>query len=142
MYTFWKRTSPPPSMSTFDAPDRETCQVRRARTNTPLQALTTLNDPQYVEAARAFAKRIMAYSQTDLDARLSYAFRLTVSRTPIAGELSVLRETYQKQDAHYAKDPKAAAALAPGDAATAVKRAAWTAVANILLNLDEMVTRE
>ena len=81
MYTFWKRTSPPPSMSTFDAPDRETCQVRRARTNTPLQALVLMNDVQFIEAARKFAERVMTEGGQGTEQRLTFAFRSITSRT-------------------------------------------------------------
>src|SRR5262249_50312052 len=81
MYTFWKRPCPRPGMSAFAAPDRETCVIRRARTNTPLQALVLLNDPTYVEAARKFAERVMAHAQSD-DRHLAFAFELALSRAP------------------------------------------------------------
>ncbi|MFO0908594.1 MAG: DUF1553 domain-containing protein [Isosphaeraceae bacterium] len=95
MYTFWKRTSPPPALATFDAPDRETCTVRRARTNTPLQALVLLNDPTYVEAARKLAERVMTEAGPEIDARIERAFRLCTARRPSARELGVLREVRQ-----------------------------------------------
>ena len=86
MYTFWKRTSPPPTMTTFDAPDRETCQVRRARTNTPLQALVLMNDVQFIEAARKFAERVISEGGTrDIDStRITFAFRSVLARRPSA----------------------------------------------------------
>ena len=86
MYTFWKRTAPPASLSTFDAPDREKCTGRRALTNTPLQALVLLNDPTYVEAARALAQRTMLEGGTDGKSRIAYAFRLATARTPSGKE--------------------------------------------------------
>src|SRR5207253_7160242 len=100
MYTFWKRTSPPASLSTFDAPDRETCTVRRSRTNTPLQALVLMNDPTYVEASRKFAERLLREAKTT-DERLTLAFRLATARTPNAQELGVLRGVLDKQLVKY-----------------------------------------
>src|SRR5204863_774860 len=89
MYTFWKRTSPPPTLITFDAPDREVCTVRRSRTNTPLQALVLMNDPTYVEASRKLAERMLHHSSST-DERLRFAFRLATARLPSAAELGVL----------------------------------------------------
>src|SRR5206468_7017751 len=86
MYTFWKRTSPPPQLVTFDAPDREVCTVRRSRTNTPLQALVLMNDPTYVEASRKLAERMIRHAKTP-EARLTFAFRLATARPPSAKEL-------------------------------------------------------
>src|SRR5262245_50486684 len=103
MYTFWKRTSPPPSLLTFDAPDRESCTVRRSRTNTPLQALVLMNDPTYVEASRKLAERLMKEANTT-DERIVLACRLTTARKPKAGELAVLRRVYEQQVAVYRKD--------------------------------------
>ncbi len=93
MYTFWKRTSPPPSMTTFDAPDRETCQVRRARTNTPLQALVLMNDVQFIEAARKFAERVMGEGGSDVRERITFAFRTVLARRPSPSELASLDTT-------------------------------------------------
>src|SRR5207249_3995316 len=89
MYTFWKRTSPPPTLVTFDAPDRETCTVRRSRTNTPLQALVLMNDPTYVEASRKLAERLMTEAKTT-EERITLAFRLTTARRPTERELALL----------------------------------------------------
>jgi len=86
MYTFWKRTVPPAVMATFDAPDREKCVARRAVTNTPLQALVTLNDPTYVEAARAMAERTLREGGKNLSGRIVYVFRLALARNPSAQE--------------------------------------------------------
>jgi hypothetical protein len=149
LYTFWKRTSPPPSMQIFDAPTRESCVLGRARTNTPLQALALMNDVQFVEAARAFASRVLlAKLATERDRdRLVHAFRLATSRRPDAQELEVLEQLLVTERASYAVDPEAARALIDvGEAPVPeeldpVELAAWTHVTNLLLNLDEVVTR-
>jgi hypothetical protein len=149
MYTFWKRTSPPPALSTFDAPDRETCTVRRGRTNTPLQALVLLNDPTYVEAARKLAERMMrepgpGASPAD---RIAFAFRLATARHPKAEEAAVLKRIYDAQLAAYRSDAAAATKLlsvgeSPRDEKLdAPELAAWTVVATTVLNLDETVTK-
>src|SRR5205085_10415669 len=95
MYTFWKRTSPPPTLVTFDAPDRETCTVRRSRTNTPLQALVLLNDPTYVEASRKLAERMLREAYSEEDA-IRLAFRLVLARQPETRELNVLAKILQE----------------------------------------------
>lgn len=148
MYTFWKRTSPPPSMTTFDAPSRENCTVRRPRTNTPLQALALMNDKQYVEASRALAQRLMLEGGTTPEERLTYAFRITTSRRPTADELSVLVPLYQAQLAAYQADKDGANKLVSyGDSKRnetleVSELAAWTMMANLVMNLDEAVTKE
>ena len=147
MYTFWKRTSPPPSMSTFDAPDRETCQVRRARTNTPLQALVLMNDVQFVEAARKFAERVMRDGGKDVDARIIYAFRSATARTPSESEIANLRQFFQDYLAEYLQQPEEAAKLLSvgeskrDESLPAHELSAWTMVTHLLLNLDETVTK-
>jgi len=146
MYTFWKRTSPPPSLSTFDAPDREVCTVRRARTNTPLQALVLMNDPTYVEASRKLAERMMHEAQTPED-RITCAFRFMLARKPSEDETGVLKAVYERQAARYRDDKPAAEKLlsvgeSPRDASLDVAElAAWANVASVILNLDEAVTR-
>ncbi len=146
MYTFWKRTSPPASLSTFDAPDRESCTVRRSRTNTPLQALVLMNDPTYVEASRKLAERLMAEARTT-DERIVLAFRLATARHPKAAEQAVLRRVFEEQLAAYRKDPQAALKLlgvgeSPRDGKRDVAElAAWAVIASVVLNLDEAVTR-
>jgi mono/diheme cytochrome c family protein len=148
LYTFWKRTSPPPSLSTFDAPSRETCTVRRARTNTPLQALVLMNDVQFVEAARKLAERAIGQAPSDPPAAIRAMFRLATSRLPLADEESVLSRLHGGQFAKFAADPEAATKLlavgsAPrNDAIPAAELAAMTMVANLILNLDESVTKE
>jgi hypothetical protein len=147
MYTFWKRTSPPPTMTTFDAPDRETCTVRRARTNTPLQALVLMNDPTYVESSRKLAERMMKEGGSTAEDRIAFAFRLIMARPPKAPEAGVLKEVFDKQFDRYKKDAAAAKnLLAVGESPRDEKLetaevAAWTAVASVILNLDEAVTK-
>ena len=147
MYTFWKRTAPPPTLSTFDAPDRETCTVRRARTNTPLQALILLNDPTYVEASRKFAERILQEGGATLDERLTFAFRHVVARAPTERERKLLRQLVEEQLADYRRrTDKAEALLKVGESPREAKfdpseLAAWTIFASTLLNLDEALTK-
>ena len=148
MYTFWKRTVPPAALLTFDAPDREKCVARRAVTNTPLQALVLMNDPTYIEAARALAVRAAREGGKDVTSRLRYAFRLATARWPSAQEASVLSDLLTRQLAVYRRDNKAALALlkvgeSPLDPKLDVaETAAWTVVASAILNLDETITRE
>jgi len=145
IYTFWKRTVPPPSMMTFDAADRSYCTVRRQSTSTPLQALTLLNDVQFAEAARLSAAQAM--SQPDLDARLTQLFRTITSRHPKPAELDVLRRLFNEQRTHFAATPPAAKKLlAFGEARADAKLpadelAALTVVAQTLQNHDEAIMR-
>lgn len=147
LYTFWKRTIPHPTMTVFDAPDREFCIVRRSTTNTPLQSLTLLNDPIYVEAGRKLAERAIREGGSSVEERLSYAFRLAVDRSPDQKEAQVLRRVYEKTLADYRANPaNAEAYLNVGSAARDSKidpaeLAAISAVTNLILNLDEMVTK-
>ena len=146
LYTFWKRTLPPPSLALFDAPNREVCTFERASTNTPLQALVLLNDVQFVEAARGFAQRMLLRPGDD-DARLAWAFTEATARRPSAQEAAVLARALARERTRYAGDEQAALALlAQGESerdATlpAVEHAAWTQVAALLLNASETVTR-
>jgi hypothetical protein len=147
LYTFWKRTSPPPSLTTFDAPSREECVVRRGRTNTPLQALILMNDEQYVEAARHLAERMMREGGKSTTDRISLGFRLATSRQPTQDEIRVFQKLYSAQASAYARDGRAAAKLlSVGESQRdpkfdACELAAWTMVANVMLNLDETVTK-
>jgi hypothetical protein len=148
MYTFWKRSLPPPSMQTFDAPTREVCVVKRDSTNTPLQALITLNDPTYVEAARALGQLVlMSEVASDDSTRLALAFRRATSREPDAHELRILTEYLNEQRAAYAADTAAAAELLgvgesmPDESLATEELAAWTLVMSLILNLDETLTR-
>jgi hypothetical protein len=131
LYTFWRRTSPYPSFMTFDATSREFCTVRRVRTNTPLQALTLLNDPSYFEAARALAERMMK-TAPDPRARVAHGIKLVLSREAQAPEVDRLVKLLDEELATY---------RGKGDAQSA-EIAAWTVVANVMLNLDEAVTKE
>jgi hypothetical protein len=148
LYTFWKRTAPPPSLLTFDAPSRENCTVRRARTNTPLQALTLMNDKQYVEASRNLAQRMLTEGGATPDSRLDFAFRMATARHPSANEAAVLNKVLGRQMEIFKADPEAAKKLlAVGDAKRSesldpAEFAAYTMVANLVLNLDEAVTKE
>ncbi|GAB4157955.1 MAG: PSD1 and planctomycete cytochrome C domain-containing protein [Planctomycetaceae bacterium] len=147
MYTFWKRTSPPPSMAAFDAPSRESCTVRRERTNTPMQALLLMNDIQFVEASRKFAERIMKTGGKSLDEKMTFAFRSATARRPSASELKVMKDVYQSYLAEYRKNPQAAAKLlsvgeSPRDQSlNQAELAAWAMTANLILNLDETITK-
>lgn len=170
LYTTWKRSNPYPSMVTFDAPSREVCTVRRDRTNSPLQALVTLNDPVYVEAAQALARRIAAGGATTAD-RARYGFRLCLARRPRQAELDQLTALYDKAYARYSKDAESAKLMATDPLKTGItvheraaiaesakhmatdplgpvpegmeiaELAAWTVVGNVLLNLDEMLMK-
>jgi hypothetical protein len=146
LYIEWRRTSPYPSMTTFDAPNREVCALRRPRSNTPLQALVMLNDPVYLEAAQALAKR-MAGTPGSITDKARYGFRLCLARPPRARELSELTHFYQTARADYEKAPKQAKKLAgaqpgsvPGEQ-NIIDLAAWAAIGNVLLNLDETLMR-
>jgi Protein of unknown function (DUF1553)/Protein of unknown function (DUF1549)/Planctomycete cytochrome C len=146
LYTTWRRSNPYPSMATFDAPNREVCTLRRVRTNTPLQALVTLNDPVYIEAAQALARRIVA-SGTDLRPRIEFAFRTCLTRLPHAAEAERLLSLYEQALADFRNDATAAKQLATEplgpapEQADVAELAAWTVVANVLLNLDEMLMK-
>jgi hypothetical protein len=139
LYTFWRRTSPYPAFTTFDASSREFCTLRRLRTNTPLQALTTLNDPAFFEAARALAQR-MQEGGADLNKQLTVGYLRCLSRRPQPGELSRLTLLYNQELARFAAHPEQAQKLA-GEKATP-SLAALTIVANVLLNLDETLNKE
>src|SRR6185503_10566112 len=111
MYVFWKRAAHYPSFQTFDAPSRETCTLTRPRTSTPLQSLVIMNDPVYVEAARALATRVLREGGPTLAQQLTQAFRLTLARPPEKAELALLQRTYQQQHDHFIEQPKAAEEL-------------------------------
>jgi hypothetical protein len=147
MYTFWKRSCPPPSLSTFDAPDREVCTASRARTNTPLQALVLMNDPTYVESARHFARRILMESGQSMRERIGYAYEVALARAPSDVEIEILERVYRNQYERFSYDITAALELiSVGDSdlpveADMIELAAWTTLAGMILNLDEIVTR-
>ncbi|MBW3538983.1 MAG: DUF1553 domain-containing protein [Planctomycetes bacterium] len=144
LYTSWRRSNPYPSMTTFDAPNREVCEVRRARTNTPLQALVTLNDPVYVEAAQKLARRMAAEGGAAPAEKVRRGFQLCLARPPAEAELSRLVRLYETARERFSGSPADAVKLATDplgplpEGADAVELAAWTIVGNVLLNLDEM----
>jgi hypothetical protein len=147
MYSFWKRTLPPATLSTFDAPDREKCVARRATTNTPLQALALWNDPTFLEAARHLAEKTLTAAGPDRTKRLRHMFRTATARYPNAAELALLEKVTGEQLAEYkAKPAEAAKLVAIGESkakyADVVELAAYTAVASAILNLDEVITKE
>ncbi len=152
LYTFWRRTSPYPSFMTFDATSREFCQVRRVRTNTPLQALTLLNDPASFDIARALARRMLqdpaagaAAGANVARARAAVGIKLVLSREARPDELTRLVALYERERRHYQERASAAAMVVGRDGARVqddADLAAWTIVANVLLNLDEAVTKQ
>ena len=148
MYTLWKRTAPPASLATFDAPDREKCTARRAQTNTPLQALALLNDPTYVEASRALAQRALLEGGKDSKSRLAYAFRLATARRPNDKELKVLRTLLDGRLAAFRRDRQSAVKLlGVGESGRdnrldVAELAAYTTVASVIFNLDETITKQ
>jgi hypothetical protein len=142
IYIEWRRTSPYPSMAAFDAPNREVCALRRTRSNTPLQALVTMNDPVFVETAQALGKRIASASGTTAD-KLRYGFRLCLARQPRPPELKRLVSFYDQTKADYLAKPEKAKEMAGAASKNSeiADLAAWTAVGNVLLNLDETLMR-
>jgi hypothetical protein len=149
LYTFWRRSAPYPAFIAFDAPSRDVSCERRSRTNTPLQALATLNDPAFVQPAAALARRILTDSKPTAHDRATLAFRLVLARKPLPAELDHLLELYRENITRYRHDADAAKAMAQAELDTLggagnldkAELAAWTVVANVLLNLDETVTK-
>ncbi|GAB4139005.1 MAG: DUF1553 domain-containing protein [Planctomycetaceae bacterium] len=147
LYTFWRRTVPYPSMATFDAPSRELCTVRRIRTNTPLQALVTMNDPVYVEAARALAGRILREAGPSDESRVKFALQLCLARTPSKQQVQTLMQLAKSERAHFTRNLQAArellgkASLSNPARKNLAEHATWTVVAGVLLNLDGVLTR-
>ena len=144
LYTFWRRTSPYPSFLSFDAGSREYCTVRRIRTTTPLQALTTLNDPAFFDAARGLARRMKAEGGPTLPDRIAFGFRACVARRPKPEEVRRLAALYTQELNRYQANSKAALLIAGGPTARpdTPEIAALTLVSNVLLNLDETLTKE
>jgi mono/diheme cytochrome c family protein len=147
LYTKWRRNAPYPSLTTFDAPERTTCTVRRTRTNTPLQALVTLNDPVYIEAAQALARRTLAEAGPTPKERVTFAFRLALTRPPTERETARLVSLAEAAQKKYAADPAGAVQIATKPIGPAPKGmalpdlAAWTLVGNVILNLDETIAK-
>lgn len=147
LYTFWRRSVPYPSMATFDAPSREICNVRRIRTNTPLQVFVTLNDPVYVEAAQALARRILSEGGETTDDRVRWALQLVLVKPPTTEEIQTITSLYQSEQSHYQVNEVEARYLASDplgplpENMNAAEAAAWTVVANVLLNLDAVLSK-
>jgi hypothetical protein len=147
LYTFWRRIAPNPTMATFDAPSRETCTIRRVPTNTPLQAFVTLNDPVYVEAAQAFARRIMKSSHSDTTQRIRWALELCLARPVDDAQVAPLQTLFDSEIARYQQSPDEAKKLATDplgplpDGLNPAEAAAWTSVANVLLNMDGVLMK-
>jgi hypothetical protein len=147
LYAFLKRTAPPPFMSNFDAPNREQVCTLRERSNTPLQALQLLNDIQHFEAARALAERALAEGGNTNEDRITYLYRTVLARRPSTEETQLIAAAFSKQielfqpDVEAAKQAIQVGESAPKGTATPVETAAWTMVANLILNLDETLNR-
>ena len=148
VYSFWKRTIPPPSMGNFDAPSRESCILQRGVTNSPLQALDLMNDVTYLEAARMIGERMMKEGGSTPEARIAFAFRLATGRTPNQRESQILSNSFHSALDRFQTKPDAAAQFLevgehPRDQRLDVKElAAYANVASLILNFDETVTRE
>jgi hypothetical protein len=148
LYTFWRRTMPPPSMMNFDAAGREACAVRATRTNTPLQALNLMNDVTFIEASRMLAERMMKEGGSTPEQRVAFGFRLATARQPQRPEQQVLTDSFRFQLDRYQTDAGAALKLLgqgehPRDETLDARElAAYTGVASLILNLDETVTKE
>jgi mono/diheme cytochrome c family protein len=147
LYVYWRRSIPYASFVTFDAPSRETCTVRRPRTNTPLQALAVMNDPVCVEAARSFGQRIMQQGGATVAERVKFAFRVCLGRNPTAGESERLANAFEAELDHFLKHRAAAnelvhvGATPPPANVDVIELAAWTLISQVLLNLDETITK-
>ncbi|MBL8816423.1 MAG: PSD1 domain-containing protein [Planctomyces sp.] len=148
MYTYWKRSVPNPAMLIFDSPFRETCSVRRTRTNTPLQALNLMNDPTYIEAARVLAMRILREGGSTVDSQVNYGMRVVLSREPSEPERAILVAAYERTKLDFQGDPVSVDGyLAAGkssipEGTDRVALAAMAVVSGTILNLDEAITRE
>ena len=146
MYTYWKRSAPAPAMTIFDVPTREKCVVQRPRTNTPLQALVTLNDPQYLEAARGLGNRMLQHSE-DVPQQLAYGYRLATGRTPTPQTLQILNDYLDSEITRFRDDQEAARKFlslkddTPTLTTEQIQQAAYTLLSNLLLNLDATITR-
>jgi hypothetical protein len=147
LYTIWRRTVPYPSMTTFDAPSRESCTFRRLPTNTPLQAYVTLNDPVFIEAAQALGRRLVREGGATVEERIRFGLALVLSRPAKKDQIAALAKLFESELAHYRGAEKDALKLAteplgalPADL-NAAEAAAWTVIANVLLNLDGVLMK-
>ena len=147
LYTFWKRTAPAPQMNILDAPSRETCTVRRERTNTPLQALMLMNDPQFIEAARFLAQRTIDEALPDDEASLRWMFHQCLKRAAKPSEIDTILSVYQTWNSRFQNDQESAKGLVrigeqpSPETYDPADLAAWTMVANLLLNMDEFISK-
>jgi len=147
LYVYWRRSVPYASFVTFDAPSRETCTVKRPRTNTPLQALVLMNDPVYVEAARTFGYRIIQQGGNTLDEKVEFAFRTCLGRNSTEAEQIRIRAAFQEELAHFLERRADAnklvhvGATPPPNDVDPIELAAWTMISQVLLNLDETITK-
>jgi hypothetical protein len=147
LYTFWKRTVPHSGLSTFDAPDREVCVARRLKTNTPLQALASMNDTIQLEASRKLAERMLTEGGVDSREKIQFAFQLVTARKPLAAEQKAILSLLEKRLDYYRSTPEAAksfisiGASKPAEGLDPAELAAYANVASLLLNLDETITR-
>jgi hypothetical protein len=147
LYTFWRRTSPNPMLVSFDAPSREFCVLKRSRSNTPLQSLNLLNDPVFIECAQVLARKVAARSELSAEERARLLFRICLAREATDGEIKRLLGLYQQQLENYKSNGKAAEEMATSEAGKlpsgieTAEAAAWTVVANVIMNLDEMITK-
>src|ERR1700722_20357350 len=148
LYTWWKRTSPPPYMMNFDSPNREQCAVFENRTNSPLQALDLMNDVTFLEASRKFAGRIIAQGGRTPESRIEYGYKLLLARAPSARQKQILLTTEARMAVDFRNDPTAANQfLQQGESpmdrtADPTELAAWTSIASLLLNMDEAITKQ
>jgi hypothetical protein len=146
LYTFWKRTVSPPTMSTFDAPTREICTVSRSRTSTPLQALALLNDETYVEAARALAEKMLKECGSSVDERIRHGFRLVTAREPKKSEVQILKAGLQKRLSEFETENSekliSVGESKPDEKLNPSELAAYTTVASVILNLDEVINKQ
>ncbi len=148
LYTWWKRTSPPPYMMNFDSPNREQCAVFENRTNSPLQALDLMNDVTFLEASRKFAERIIAEGGATPESRIEYGYKLLLARAPSPKQKQILLTTEARMAADFRNDPTAASQFlqqgeSPMDrSADPTELAAWTSIASLLLNMDEAITKQ
>lgn len=147
LYTFWKRTAPPPNMVVFDVPSRENCNVRRERTNTPLQALTLMNDPQYVEAARRLAERVLVSGESSVEDRITAMYTFAFGDAPISKHHEILSRSYEKFHSSFKEKPQDAENLVqtgdshPQQGLNTVELASLTMVANQIMNLDSFLNK-
>jgi Protein of unknown function (DUF1553) len=147
LYTMWRRSNPYPSMAAFDAPNREVCTIRRGRTNTPLQALVTLNDPVYMEAAQALARKATTECGPPPSAKVDFFFHVCLSRSPEETESKRVIQLFEQTLAKLRPEPEKARKLAtdpigplpPGS--DVAELAAWTVIGNVILNLDEALMK-